>query len=105
MPVTVCLIILYFYVQPLDDFCKVIRREIERVIMRGPMSADEWIYSDQNCPLIPKSYLKAQDLLFMSADEIGGLISNNRCSFSSGNGSVHTTGTNNSVISYTALGL
>jgi len=49
-------------VQPLDDFCEVLSREMQMVIGSKQVKAEDWIYTEENHPLSPRSELSAVEL-------------------------------------------
>jgi len=55
---------------PLDDFCDVIRREIEVIVGNHLPAAEEWIFSEDNYPLGPAFPLSARQLAEKSPDEV-----------------------------------
>jgi len=55
---------------PLDDFCDVIRREIEVIVGNQMPQAEDWIFSDENYPLGPSFPLSAKQLADKSPEEI-----------------------------------
>jgi hypothetical protein len=48
--------------QPLDDFCKVIHREIQTIVGHKIPTLDSWIQSPMNRPFAPHSMESATEL-------------------------------------------
>jgi putative membrane protein len=59
---------------PLDDFCEVIRREIDMITRSRLATTDEWIFSPENHPLAPDNMLTAAELSTKSLDELHRMI-------------------------------
>jgi len=55
---------------PLDDFCDVMRREIEVIVGNHLPAAEEWIFSEDNYPLGPSFPLNARQLEEKSPEEV-----------------------------------
>ena len=63
-----------FLFQPLNDFCKVIRREIQVMVGRAVPTPESWIMSSENHPIAPASFLSAEDLSKKSVEEIRRIL-------------------------------
>ncbi|CAG7830705.1 unnamed protein product [Allacma fusca] len=59
---------------PLDDFCRVIRREIQVIVGRAIPTTESWIMSPDNHPLAPVSSLNAEELSKKSEAEIRSIL-------------------------------
>ncbi|XP_021945205.1 UPF0187 protein alr2987 [Folsomia candida] len=62
---------------PLDDFCKVIKREIDRVLLQKPVRTDEWIFSESNRPFAPECMMSAKELLNRPLEYIAFICAQN----------------------------
>ncbi len=60
----------FLFFQPLDDFCKVIQKEIQTFIGRRIPNPDLWIFSNQNHPFAPESNLTASELVEKSEEQV-----------------------------------
>lgn len=60
--------------QPLDDFCKVIQREIYVMVGRTMPRPESWMMSLNNHPITPTTYLTAEQLSQTSVDAIRILL-------------------------------
>jgi len=60
---------------PLDDFCDVIRREIEIVVGNHLPDAEEWMFSDENYPLGQSFPLSAKQLAERTPEEVLRILS------------------------------
>jgi len=70
--------------QPLDDFCKVIRKEIQVIVAHAMVSPDTWVMSSKNRPFSPLSNLAASELILKAPEELrailrGGISTRNDC--------------------------
>lgn len=61
--------------QPLDDFCRVIHKEILRIIGHRMPSPETWLLSEENHPLAPECDLTASDLMKMEENEVRRILS------------------------------
>lgn len=61
--------------QPLDDFCKVIKPEIDRVLLQRPIEAEEWIFSTTNRPFAPQCSMNAKELSERPSEYLAGIFS------------------------------
>ncbi|OXA37642.1 UPF0187 protein sll1024 isoform X2 [Folsomia candida] len=55
---------------PLDDFCKVIQKEIQTIIGRRIPNPDSWMFSENNHPFAPESQLTASELIEHSEEDV-----------------------------------
>jgi len=61
---------------PLDDFCDVMRKEIEMICGNNLLPAEEWIFSDNNFPLGPAYPVNANQLAEKTPQEILRILAN-----------------------------
>ncbi|ODM97780.1 hypothetical protein Ocin01_08903 [Orchesella cincta] len=59
---------------PLDDFCKVIHKEILTIIGHRMPTPESWLLSSENHPLAPESRLTASELITLKDYEIRGML-------------------------------
>ncbi|KAF9574798.1 hypothetical protein BGW38_008283, partial [Lunasporangiospora selenospora] len=62
---------------PLDDFCKVIKAEVDSMVARRAPVPSEWVFSERNFPLAG-SKLSAKELLDMPLESIHELMAEDR---------------------------
>ena len=63
------------YIQPLDDFCQVVQKEIQMIVGHRIPSTDTWIFVPENRPIAPESELSAVELNDRNPREIQRLLS------------------------------
>jgi len=61
---------------PLDDFCKVLRREIEVIVSHRAKGPDEWVFNTENKPFYPECNLNATQLSKLPMPEFLGVLAN-----------------------------
>lgn len=60
--------------QPLDDFCRVIHKEILRIIGHKMPIPETWLLSEENHPLVPESFLTASELMKLPVRDVRRII-------------------------------
>ncbi|ODM87771.1 hypothetical protein Ocin01_18911 [Orchesella cincta] len=60
---------------PMDDFCRVLHKEILTIISHPMPKAESWLLSSDNHPLQPYIHLPASDLITLKEDELRSLLS------------------------------
>lgn len=61
---------------PLDDFCKVLRREIEVIVSQRPLNPAEWIFTAENKPFAPENCLDAIELSEKPVEDVMEIMVN-----------------------------
>lgn len=61
---------IFLALQPLDDFCRVTHREIQRIMGRKVPSTDVWLMSSANRPLAPECLFTAPELARLPPDDL-----------------------------------
>ncbi|KAL1920825.1 uncharacterized protein VTP21DRAFT_11460 [Calcarisporiella thermophila] len=59
---------------PLDDFCKVLKRELNAITSQPPPNPDDWVFSKKNMPF-SGSNASAADLRSVSIEDVRSLLS------------------------------
>lgn len=66
-----------FLQQPLDDFCRVMHREIQKIMGRKIISTESWLMSPANRPLAPACAKNAIELSRLPPDDLRSLMKRN----------------------------
>lgn len=60
--------------QPLDDFCKVIKREVRMIIGSKVPKPEDWVFSEKNHPFLQSSNFNAVELSEKTMEEVQEIL-------------------------------